>query len=88
MAAFRVRMECDRIVELDYRSSTCATLLALCEHLTELVPGMTAGEALAYSAGNLLELHPEVPAGRRARADLAVRALRAGVFVCGSEKLK
>jgi len=77
IAAFRIRVECDRVVEVEYRSTTCATLLALCEHLTDLIPGMTAAEVLAYSSRSLLELHPEIPAARRTRADLVVRALHA-----------
>jgi NifU-like protein involved in Fe-S cluster formation len=79
IVAFRIRKECDRVVEVEYRSTTCATLLAVCEHLTDLIPGMTVTEALAYSSANLVALHPEIPAGRRARADLAVRALHASL---------
>jgi len=79
LVAFGARLECGRIIALGYRSTTCATLLALCEHLAEMVPGMTSAEALAYSAEDLLALHPEIPAGRRARAYLAVRALHAGL---------
>jgi NifU-like protein involved in Fe-S cluster formation len=79
LVAFRARIENGRIVALEYRSTTCATLLALCEHLVELIPGRTAAEALAYSARDLLALHPEIPAGHRARARLAVRALRAAL---------
>jgi hypothetical protein len=84
MAGFQIRLERGRIVGVEYRSTTCATLVALCEHLTELTRGMTVAEALNYSPQNLLALHPEIPAGRRARADLAVRALHAGFLSLAS----
>jgi NifU-like protein involved in Fe-S cluster formation len=77
--AFRAHIEDGRIVALEYRATTCATLLGLCEHLTDLIPGMTLAEALAYSARNLLAMHPEIPAGRRVRAQLVIRALRAAL---------
>jgi len=78
VAVFRVRFRFGRVAEVDYRATTCATLLGLCEHLSELLPGMTESEVLSFSAGNLLSLHPEIPPGRRVRAELAIRALHAG----------
>lgn len=68
-----------RIERVDYRCTTCVTLVALCEHVAEQLSGATLQEARALDAGQLLKLHPEIPAGRRSRAHLALNAARAAL---------
>jgi hypothetical protein len=62
-----------------YRSTTCATLLAFCEHLAELAVGMPVEQALAFDADQLLALHPDVPKYKADRAKLASEAFRSAV---------
>jgi NifU-like protein involved in Fe-S cluster formation len=85
---FWIRTAGERIIAADYRCSTCITLVALCEHLAELLIGFTADQAVQYTADRLLALHPEIPPERRNRAALAIDAmqsaaarLRKGAFV-------
>jgi NifU-like protein involved in Fe-S cluster formation len=79
-AAFAVSI-CDvgRIERVDYRCTTCMTLVALCEHVAEQFCGATLEEARSLCADQLLELHPEIPASRRCRAHLALNAARAAL---------
>jgi NifU-like protein involved in Fe-S cluster formation len=78
-ALFNLDFERARIVKAVYRCTTCVTLVAFCEHLSELVVGMPAERALKLDAEHLLRHHREVPAGRRDRAFLAVNALKIAV---------
>lgn len=68
-----------RIVRAQFRSTTCVTLLGLCEHLREAVSGLTIDAAARITAVDLLSCHPEIPSMRRGRAELAVRALRSAL---------
>jgi NifU-like protein involved in Fe-S cluster formation len=65
---------------VQFRCTTCATMLALCEHLAEMVAGLPASEALQITPQHLLELHNEIPEERRDRAALAVAGLRLAVI--------
>ena len=78
-ASFNLKFERARIVKAVYRCTTCVTLVAFCEHLSELVVGMPAERALNLDAEYLLRCHREVPAERRDRAFLAVTALKIAV---------
>jgi len=78
-AAFHVPHEAGRIERVAYRCTSCATLVALCEHLSELASGRTLAEARRLDASALLALHPEIPAGRRDRSALAVAAFHAAL---------
>ena len=80
-AAFHVPHEAGRIERVAYRCTSCATLVALCEHLSELASGRTLAAARLLDAPALLALHPEIPAGRRDRSTLAVAAFRAALPV-------
>jgi NifU-like protein involved in Fe-S cluster formation len=68
-----------RIQSVEYRCTTCMTLVALCEHVAECLQGATVEEAKALTAEYILELHPEVPPNRHARAHLAIAAARAAM---------
>lgn len=76
---FWVETEGNRIVGAAYRCTTCFTLIALCEHLSEILGGMDLETARRYTAADLLGLHPEIPPSRRNRAELAVAALRSAL---------
>jgi NifU-like protein involved in Fe-S cluster formation len=76
---FSVRIDAGRIVELHYQSTTCTTLVALCEHLCELVKGLEARAVIEMQPETLLALHPEIPEPKRATAALALEALKSAV---------
>ncbi len=78
-AGFQLELNEERIAGARYKCTTCVTLVALCEHLSELVVGMRADEAAEIRPELLLRLHPEMPEAKRDRAGLAVRALRAAL---------
>ena len=78
-AVFYIDTIGERLETVDYRCSTCVTLVAFCEHLREMIKGTTASEALCVTAADLLSLHQEVPAERRDRAALAVQAMHSAV---------
>ena len=64
------------ISSVQYRSTTCVTLLAFCEHLSELAVGMALDQARQHNPEQLLALHPDVPQYRADRATLASEAFR------------
>jgi len=78
-AGFRLEWRGARIAAAEYTSSTCATLMALCQHLAEAAAGLTLEEARGLSEPWLLAAHPDIPEGRRNRAELAARAFRSGL---------
>ena len=78
-AGFALEAFDGRIHTAGYRATTCATLVALCEHLAELALGMTLQEATSLEAQCLLALHPEIPPSRYDRAGLVVAAFRAAL---------
>lgn len=79
-AGFSFRMgEGHRIVAVDYRCTTCVTLMALCEHVAEQIRGATFAEARSLTAAHLLGQHPEIPPSRHSRAQLAASAARAAL---------
>lgn len=64
------------ISSAQYRCTTCVTLLAFCEHLSELVIGMPVEQAMRHNPDQLLALHPDVPQYKADRATLASEAFR------------
>lgn len=78
-AAFQVQTEQGRIQRAEYHCTPCVTLVALCEHLSELAAGISLEDARRYEPQVLLGYHPEIPAERRDRATLAVEAFRTAV---------
>ena len=78
-AVFALDAAAGRIDAAAYRCTTCVTLVALCEHLAELVQGATPEQAATLRADDLLALHREVPESRSDRAWLAVAALHAAL---------
>ena len=64
------------VATAQYRCTSCATLLAFCEHLSELAVGMPVEQAIEYGSDDLLALHPDVPKYKADRATLASEAFR------------
>ena len=78
-ACFSVAITGEIIAGVSFRASSCATLIAYCEYLAEVVPGFRLDIASAFTATSLIEALPGVPAFKRARAVLAVAAFRAAL---------
>lgn len=81
-AEFRLDARDGRIRSAQYRCTTCVTLVALCEHLAEVLTGSALDEASSWTPERLLALHPEIPAMRRDRATLAVMAVQSALQKC------
>ncbi len=62
-----------------YKSSTCVTLVAFCELLSESAENKTLKEGLGIDASYLVSHLSDVPAGKHDRAALAVAALRSAL---------
>jgi NifU-like protein involved in Fe-S cluster formation len=78
-AVFWLQAQAGVISSAEYRCTTCATLVAFCEHLAELVIGLRLEKARAYDANRLLALHQDVPKYKAGRAALALEAFRSAV---------
>ncbi len=66
-----------RVQNIHYSATSCATLLAICEHIAELAAGQDLTGESAVSVDQLLHLHPEVPPEKRESVILAVTAFHA-----------
>jgi NifU-like protein involved in Fe-S cluster formation len=65
---------------MNFRATTCITLIAYSELIAELVTGQNAREAAAIEAADLVALLPDVPLLKRDRALLAIDAFRAALI--------
>jgi len=66
-----------RIAEVGFRATTCATLIAYCEYIAEIVPGFRLEIARELTAVQLVAAVPGVPALKQERAVLTIAAFRA-----------
>jgi hypothetical protein len=76
MARFAIECQDGIVTVLDYRCTTCATLVALCELLSERAsqqPVLTIG---AWVPADLIAWLPGIPQSRWSRAEVALRALQ------------
>ena len=78
-ARFSVDVTGETIAAVSFRASSCATLIAYCEYLADVMPGFRLDIASAFTATGLVEALPGVPALKRTRAVLAVAAFRAAL---------
>src|SRR5262245_13354401 len=78
-ARFSLAVTSERIVATNFRASSCATLIAYCEFIAELVPGSRLDIVAALTAADLVQAVPGVPALKRGRAVLAIAAFRAAL---------
>ena len=65
--------------DVEYRCTTCITLVAICEHIAEEWRGATVRRARSLTAERILEQHPEIPPNRHSRAYLAAAAAKAAL---------
>lgn len=76
---FSLRAHQDRLEAVSFRASSCVTLVAYCELLSEWATGNSREEALELQAAELIAALPEVPLHKHDRAHLAIAALRAAL---------
>ncbi|HYI96420.1 MAG TPA: iron-sulfur cluster assembly scaffold protein [Bryobacteraceae bacterium] len=80
IAGFAIRLsDHGAIEEVQYRCTTCMTLIALCEHAAEQIRGAKPDRARELTASGILGSHPEIPVSRRSRAILATSAVQAAL---------
>lgn len=77
-AVFALDVRDGRIVAAAYRSSTCATLVAACEHIAESVRGSAL--PVDITVERLLAECPEIPAERYDSVRLAVKAFTSALL--------
>jgi NifU-like protein involved in Fe-S cluster formation len=78
-ARFSIDVAGAKLAAVNFRATTCATLIAYCELIAELVPGMRPEMAEQLAARDLVEGLPGVPKPKHARALLAIEAFRAAL---------
>jgi NifU-like protein involved in Fe-S cluster formation len=78
-ARFSIDVAGGQLAAVNFRATTCATLIAYCELIAELSPGMRAELAAQLAARDLVEGLPGVPQLKHARALLAIEAFRAAL---------
>jgi NifU-like protein involved in Fe-S cluster formation len=78
-AVFSVRVIDGSVESVNYRCTTCVTLIAVCEHLSESIRGLTASAALSVTSAALRTVQKEIPPERHDRVDLAVEAMHSAV---------
>lgn len=71
---FFAQLDGDRVADIQYEASSCATLVAYAELLGDLVAGEPLRQAAALPRRTLIEALPGVPAARLERADLVIHA--------------
>jgi hypothetical protein len=79
-AMFSLDVADGKIVAIGFQASCCATLIAYCEYLAEMAPGLRLELVRALTAANLVNGVPGVPALKRDRAVLAIAAFRAALL--------
>lgn len=79
-ASFSLDVADGRITAVGFRASCCATLIAYCEYLAEVMSGFELAIARELTAANLVDSLPGVPALKRDRAVLAIAAFRAALL--------
>src|SRR5262245_47530963 len=78
-ARFSLNVAGGKIAAASFRASSCATLIAYCEFIAEIVPGSRLDLAPVLTSEDLVARVPGVPPLKRDRAVLAIAALRAAI---------
>jgi hypothetical protein len=78
-ACFSLDVADGKIIGVSFRATTCATLVAYCECIAEVVPGFGLEIAAGLTAAQLVHSVPGVPALKQNRAVLAITAFRASL---------
>jgi NifU-like protein involved in Fe-S cluster formation len=76
---FSLEATAGKIISVRFRATTCATLIAYCEYIAEIVPGFSLEIAMGLTAAQLVASVPGVPAFKHERAVLAIAAFRAAL---------
>jgi NifU-like protein involved in Fe-S cluster formation len=69
----------EKVAETRFQATSCTTLIAYCEAVSQLLTGFSADIAGQYSARDLIDALPGVPALKQDRAVLAVAAFRSAL---------
>ena len=80
-ARFSLELAGERIADLRFQASPCATLIAYCELIAETLPGARLDIARALTGADLVQKLSGVPAMKRDRAALAAAALHSALAV-------
>jgi len=78
-ARFSMVIADGKIARIGFRATTCATLIAYCEYVAEIVAGFSLEIAKELTAAELVASVPGVPPLKQNRAILAIAAFRAAV---------
>jgi NifU-like protein involved in Fe-S cluster formation len=78
-ACFSLDIANGKIDAVGFRATTCATLIAYCEYIAEIVPGFRLEIARELTAAQLAASVPGVPPLKHDRAVLAITAFRASL---------
>src|SRR5262245_45272671 len=84
-AEFSLDVADGRIAAVGFHASCCATLIAYCEYIAEIAPGLRLELVYGLTAANLVDSVPGVPALKRNRAVLAIAAFRAAILAATDE---
>jgi NifU-like protein involved in Fe-S cluster formation len=84
-ARFSLDLDGGKLGEIRFRVSTCTTLIAYCEALAELLPGLDADLAAHFTPTELVDALPGVPRLKQPRAILAVAAFRAALLAARTQ---
>jgi NifU-like protein involved in Fe-S cluster formation len=84
-AAFSLDVADGKVTAVSFHASCCATLIAYCEYIAEVAPGLRLELARELTAANLVNSVPGVPALKHDRAVLAIAAFRAALFAATNE---
>ena len=75
-AAFQLFVREGTVTRVEYRCSSCVTLVALCEHVAQHLVGQPVEIVRALKPELLATWHPEVPRSHQNRSHLVIRAVR------------
>jgi NifU-like protein involved in Fe-S cluster formation len=78
-AAFQLQTRGDVITGAWYQTTSCVTLMALCQCAAEWLTGTAIAEASGLRTEQLLGRLPGIPVERRGRAELVVKAVHQAV---------
>ena len=78
-AVFWIEARDGRITGAQYKCTTCSTLIALCEHLSELVIGLEPAAVLDMTEEQIIALHAGIPEAKLRTVALALGALKSAV---------
>jgi NifU-like protein involved in Fe-S cluster formation len=85
-ACFSLELDGDRLAQIGFRASSCATLIAYCELVAELATGQPLGIAARLTPAQLVAELSGVPLLKQDRAALAVAAFHAALVAAHNHR--